>query len=54
MVASFATTAWADVSVTYTYEAVPTTVPEPTTMIVWGLLGVVAAGFGAWRRKRAG
>ena len=29
-------------------------VPEPSTIIVWGLLGVVATGFGAWRRKRAG
>ena len=28
-------------------------IPEPATFIVWGLLGVVAAGFGVWRRKRA-
>jgi hypothetical protein len=26
-------------------------IPEPATMIVWGLLGVVAASFGAWRRR---
>jgi len=29
-------------------------VPEPTTILVWGLLGLAAAGFGVWRRKRAG
>ncbi len=29
-------------------------VPEPTTILVWGMLGVVAVGFGAWRRRRAG
>ena len=29
------------------------TIPEPATMIVWGLLGLVAAGYGVWRRKRA-
>ena len=28
-------------------------VPEPTTIIVWSLLGLVAAGYGVWRRKRA-
>jgi hypothetical protein len=28
-------------------------VPEPTTIIVWNLLGVAAAGYGAWRRRRA-
>jgi hypothetical protein len=27
--------------------------PEPTTFVVWGLLGLVTAGYGAWRRKRA-
>jgi hypothetical protein len=27
------------------------TVPEPATIIVWGLLGVIAAGYGAWRRR---
>jgi hypothetical protein len=30
------------------------TVPEPATFLVWGLLGMVAAGFGVWRRRRAG
>ena len=30
------------------------TVPEPATIVVWGLLGLVAAGFGGWRRRRAG
>ena len=34
-------------------ELTAAAVPEPTTMIVWGLLGVVAAGYGVWRRKRA-
>ncbi len=29
-------------------------VPEPATILVWGVLGVVAVGFGAWRRRRAG
>jgi hypothetical protein len=29
-------------------------VPEPATMIVWGLLGAVAAGYGVRRRCRAG
>jgi hypothetical protein len=29
-------------------------IPEPATLIVWGLLGVVAAGYGVWRRRRAG
>jgi hypothetical protein len=28
-------------------------VPEPGTIIVWSLLGLTAAGFGLWRRKRA-
>jgi MYXO-CTERM domain-containing protein len=27
--------------------------PEPTTMIVWGLLGMVVAGYGVVRRRRA-
>jgi hypothetical protein len=27
------------------------TVPEPATIVVWGLLGVIAAGYGAWRRR---
>ena len=28
-------------------------VPEPATIIVWSLLGLAAAGYGVWRRKRA-
>ncbi|MHB8974523.1 MAG: hypothetical protein ACYC3X_29330 [Pirellulaceae bacterium] len=28
-------------------------VPEPASMAVWGLLGLVVAGCGMWRRKRA-
>jgi len=28
-------------------------VPEPATIIVWSLLGLVVAGCGVWRRKRA-
>jgi len=31
-----------------------TPVPEPATVIVWSVLGLAAAGFGAWRRKRPG
>ncbi len=27
--------------------------PEPCTILVWSLLGLAAAGFGAWRRRRA-
>jgi hypothetical protein len=34
------------------FESVLTT-PEPATIIVWSLLGMVAVGFGVWRRKRA-
>ncbi len=26
--------------------------PEPTTFVIWGLLGLVAAGYGTWRRKQ--
>jgi hypothetical protein len=26
-------------------------VPEPATIVVWGLLGLVAVSFGAWRRR---
>ncbi len=29
-------------------------IPEPGTIFVWGLLGLVAAGYGVWRRRRAG
>ena len=28
-------------------------IPEPGTIFVWGLLGLVAAGYGVWRRRRA-
>ncbi len=28
-------------------------VPEPCTIIVWSVLGLAAAGFGCWRRRRA-
>jgi hypothetical protein len=31
-----------------------TAIPEPATILVWGLLGVVAAGYGVWRRRRVG
>ncbi|MHB1034822.1 MAG: hypothetical protein ACYC35_11135 [Pirellulales bacterium] len=27
-------------------------VPEPSTFVVWSLLGLVAGGFGIWRRKK--
>ncbi len=37
---------------TYAMEA--PAVPEPAAVLVWGLLGVVVAGFGAWRRRRTG
>jgi len=29
-----------------------TVIPEPATILVWGLLGLIAAGYGVWRRKR--
>lgn len=36
------------------YEPYATSpIPEPGTIIVWSMLGLVAAGFGVWRRKRA-
>jgi hypothetical protein len=28
-----------------------TAIPEPATIVVWGLLGVAAAGYGVWRRR---
>ncbi|MBU4273469.1 MAG: hypothetical protein KKE86_08330 [Planctomycetes bacterium] len=28
-------------------------IPEPATIIIWSLLGLVAVGYGVWRRKRA-
>jgi hypothetical protein len=28
-------------------------IPEPTTFIIWSVLGLSAVGFGYWRRKRA-
>jgi hypothetical protein len=46
IVESFATTAWADVSVTYNYQVVP----EPSTL---ALLGIGAIGLLAWRRRQA-
>ena len=27
-------------------------VPEPATLIIWSLLGLMAVGYGAWRRRR--
>jgi len=30
-----------------------TVIPEPTTILVWSLLGLAVAGYGVWRRKRA-
>ncbi|MHB1034823.1 MAG: hypothetical protein ACYC35_11140 [Pirellulales bacterium] len=27
-------------------------VPEPSTFVVWSLLGLIAGGFGIWRRKK--
>jgi hypothetical protein len=41
-----------EVSGVMTLTATP--IPEPATIVVWGLLGVVAAGYGVWRRRRAG
>jgi hypothetical protein len=32
--------------------SVGSVVPEPATIVVWGLLGVAAAGYGVWRRQR--
>ena len=40
-----------EASLSLTAEAA---VPEPTTIIVWSVLGLVATGLGLWRRKRAG
>jgi len=31
----------------------PSTIPEPSTLIIWSLLGVCGMGVGWWRRKRA-
>jgi hypothetical protein len=38
--------AWGDIEVT------GTAIPEPASVIVWSLLGLAAAGYGLWRRKR--
>lgn len=44
---------WAAMDHFYVGDAAASPVPEPATIIVWSLLGLVAAGFGTWRRKRA-
>ena len=31
-----------------------TAVPEPASLIIWGLLGAAGAGLGVWRRRRRG
>jgi hypothetical protein len=36
------------------FVALTEIIPEPATIVVWGLLGVVAAGYGVWRRRRTG
>ena len=51
MLATYPTLGWNSVSTTF--DDVTATVPEPATIIVWSLLGLTAAGFGLWRRKRA-
>jgi hypothetical protein len=40
--------------VSASYSITGASVPEPATVLVWGLLGIVAAGFGVRRRRRAG
>ncbi len=40
--------------VSCTYNITGASVPEPATIIVWGLLGVVGVGYGVSRRRRAG
>jgi hypothetical protein len=42
-------------TITYNTTSVETTVsfvPEPATIIVWSLLGLIVAGCGLWRRRR--
>lgn len=43
----------------FTFDGLPvvvengfTIIPEPGTVIVWGLLGLAVVGYGAWRRRR--
>jgi len=31
----------------------PTVIPEPSTVVIWSVLGAVAVGFGWWRRRRS-
>jgi hypothetical protein len=41
-------------SVSYEYDYTPAAVvPEPTTIIVWSLLGGLAIAFGRWRKRKA-
>jgi hypothetical protein len=37
----------------YWFSHDATIIPEPATIVVWSLLGLVAVGYGAWRRRRA-
>jgi LPXTG-motif cell wall-anchored protein len=43
---------WNSVQVAFD-DVTATGIPEPASVLVWGLLGLVGAGFAAWRRKRA-
>jgi hypothetical protein len=57
----FGKTSWDGTNWSNTYEGVDygnystfgAPVPEPATIIVWSLLGLIAAGLDLWRRKRA-
>jgi hypothetical protein len=31
----------------------PAPIPEPTTLVVWSLLGSLAVGLGWWRKRKA-
>ncbi|MGO9113053.1 MAG: hypothetical protein ACLP9L_27795 [Thermoguttaceae bacterium] len=37
----------------FEYEASSSVVPEPTTLVVWSLLGALAVGLGCWRQRKA-